>query len=434
MTIFFSIVEFLGTYIETLMGCNFVCFLLGKEEKKAFTIMISFIQSFLLLVLQQNKLYSEVAGLQVILVLAISAIVIYKDKFWIGITAAMLFTAGFIGLTELSGLVILSIFTGDKLLAYNIVSQNSFIRSVYILVFKTLQIILYYTIRNKVNQKKIVHEIHKNWKVILPASLFGSVCYSFLANSVLMGINHHVIFNWISLLSILIVCVISIIFYIGYRNSNEKKDLMELKNKMLETNYEDLIKMHEVQEKTAHDLKNHLSILRRYIEEKQELAALDYIGAISAPLTVDNEIWTGNEIVDFILNTKRKEMENKDIDVTIESDIYKLNILDKDINSVLSNLLDNAIQAALQVDEKRWIRIIIKTVNEMLIIKVENNHNHKIVKRGREFITSKKDRKIHGLGIKIVRDIVKKYDGYMDVTYDDHNFLVLLSMPINMAE
>ena len=47
------------------------------------------------------------------------------------------------------------------------------------------------------------------------------------------------------------------------------------------------------------------------------------------------------------------------------------------------------------------------------------------------FLTSKKDDKIHGIGLEIVNDIVQKHDGDMSIDYDDKMFQMLIEIPMD---
>lgn len=99
---------------------------------------------------------------------------------------------------------------------------------------------------------------------------------------------------------------------------------------------------------------------------------------------------------------------------------------------MLSNILDNAIEASEKGNEnERVIDIWMKTVNATFMIKIKNNYVGTISKKGKIFLTSKKDDKIHGIGLEIVNDIVQKHDGDMSIDYDDKMFQMLIEIPMD---
>ena len=109
---------------------------------------------------------------------------------------------------------------------------------------------------------------------------------------------------------------------------------------------------------------------------------------------------------------RAKEMLN-----TVET---KINIPEKlilhsfDLNVVLGNLLDNAIDAAVQTDEKR-LRVEIKLDRGILFINMRNSCRETVSGHFRRLETTKADAANHGIGIGNVRRIVEKYHGDMDM-------------------
>ena len=99
------------------------------------------------------------------------------------------------------------------------------------------------------------------------------------------------------------------------------------------------------------------------------------------------------------------------------------NILARDICTILSNLLDNAIEATQFVEEPDVIELTIRRVNYMLLIKVSNS-----CIQDREFIeypeTTKENKKMHGWGIPSVKETVEKYNGTLKLAKDNGRFIV----------
>ena len=71
-----------------------------------------------------------------------------------------------------------------------------------------------------------------------------------------------------------------------------------------------------------------------------------------------------------------------------------------------------------------------KTIHDMWIIKVRNSYISPIHKKAGHFLTSKKDKKLHGIGLEIINDIVKKYDGSCKIEYDEKTFQILIELPM----
>lgn len=185
-----------------------------------------------------------------------------------------------------------------------------------------------------------------------------------------------------------------------------------------------------------HDIVNHMNVLNRLIERKDDKAALQYISQINDSLEETSyTISTGITSIDCIMTSKLSTALNNNI--AIEHQIHfpsMLNISDMDLCSLLGNLLDNAIEANCKLEkEKRKLQIEIKPYNNMLSIYTLNNSdgNYNYNPIDGSLLTSKnKDKIEHGIGIKRIMEIVEKYEGIIDITQGESSFSVSILIPI----
>src|SRR5699024_10873185 len=103
---------------------------------------------------------------------------------------------------------------------------------------------------------------------------------------------------------------------------------------------------------------------------------------------------TGNIIIDSILNFKLQEADRNNIKVQLELSIpSQLSVTSFDLLVILGNLLDNAINASCNIEErKRNINISIRFEKSMLIIKIKNQFNGEILYHGDKIITSNENK------------------------------------------
>lgn len=203
--------------------------------------------------------------------------------------------------------------------------------------------------------------------------------------------------------------------------------MIDLKNQMLVKNYEDTKKLYENSIYTYHDIKNHVLVLQNYAKSGNLEKIQDYLNKIAKPIEMLNQyVWSDNEIINLILNTKILEAQEKKISIstTIENTSYQME--EKDLCSILSNLLENAIEACEKVEkDSRWIKIWILEKTGCLIIKVENAMAVAPVKKNGSHVSSKSGS--HGYGLKSVESVTRKYDGVMNCGHDKNCFSVTIT-------
>ena len=94
-----------------------------------------------------------------------------------------------------------------------------------------------------------------------------------------------------------------------------------------------------------------------------------------------------------------------------------------DFIMMMGNLLDNAIESAVKCRKgERYIVFKIYNINDIFGIKIKNSSISKPTMVGDDFLTEKKEKDIHGWGIKSVKKILEKYNGELNFKYDNSFF------------
>ena len=77
--------------------------------------------------------------------------------------------------------------------------------------------------------------------------------------------------------------------------------------------------------------------------------------------------------------------------------------------------------------ENGYVSIDLRMENaNMLIIKITNSCPRRTVKKRTVFQTTKKDQRKHGFGLKNVSELAEQYQGLLDITEEENEFIVLL--------
>jgi len=223
----------------------------------------------------------------------------------------------------------------------------------------------------------------------------------------------------------IVISLISIFMFI--RNRNEKNQyyldsIMKDKTlKLQEDYYKKIIDNYSNIRKFKHDIKGHLAVVNELINSKNYDEANVYIGNMSEAITGKDIYNTNNIYISSILNSfDQSFIDNKiefDLSYYIISDL-KMNSMD--ICSLFYNLILNAVEANLKIEDKRFIKLYIANIKNNVLIKIVNpvdeNFNLDIIKENK---TTKEDKENHGLGLITINNIILKYNGSIDYSIHD---------------
>jgi len=217
----------------------------------------------------------------------------------------------------------------------------------------------------------------------------------------------------------------------GMQIQNESK-LMQQQYEFQIKHFENIEKSQENIRAIKHDINNHIFSIQALIEKGQIEEAKNYISTIDEKIARTNLFSdSGNIIIDALLDNRYETFKSNDINVSKKIIIPKeLNIENHDLCTVLSNLLDNAIDACtkIRLGEERFIDICLEYKKNFLYIKISNNFEIKPIERNGRFITSKNNSEIHGFGLSNVKSVVEKYNGHMDIKVYGNIFKVEIFM------
>lgn len=162
-----------------------------------------------------------------------------------------------------------------------------------------------------------------------------------------------------------------------------------------------------------------------------------YIYSIEKEVKENSRVYnTGNTLLDIILFEKNKECLKNEIEFNTLIDFRECDFMEMiDISSIFSNLIDNAIEACAKIDEdqKRYITLRTTSIKGYFVIRCENGKSKNIHSskdsKGR-FITSKKDKFYHGIGIESIKSSINKYGGDIRIKEEEEKFVVSIYLPI----
>jgi sensor histidine kinase regulating citrate/malate metabolism len=178
-----------------------------------------------------------------------------------------------------------------------------------------------------------------------------------------------------------------------------------------------------------HDINNNLSVIRQMAETNRTEELLTFLEQFHASLPKDSlTLYTQHTDFNLLLNylVEKAKVQNihpeihTAIPITLDYNIYDMNIL-------LSNLFDNAIEAAALTDDK-ILKLQIKYNKGILNIEICNSYDGEILRQGNQYATTKSNKNLHGYGLKNIEKVVEKYEGTLNISHTGNLFTVSIYM------
>ena len=180
--------------------------------------------------------------------------------------------------------------------------------------------------------------------------------------------------------------------------------------------------------KYRHDMKNRMITIQQMVDEKRYESVSKYTEELVEKIGLTTMYCsTGNIALDSIVNYKLTKMA--ELGIIIETNVtvpQSLPIDEDDLVVIVGNLLDNAMEGTGRMEEAADKSVHVNFSYEIgsIWICVKNAYNGCLQCRGENFLTGKKDKTMHGLGLQNVRAVVEKYNGLMEFSTEDNLFVV----------
>lgn len=188
----------------------------------------------------------------------------------------------------------------------------------------------------------------------------------------------------------------------------------------------------EKQRRKTHEYKNQIAAIHALIEGKQYDKLKEYVERTDAELKVGtNAIDANHVIVNAVLNTKYREAAGKGIPFVLKvNDLSGLKMEEEDIVVILSNLLDNAIEACGHCESKMIRFKFVREKGQTVISVINRMMSEPLIEQG-VFVTTKEGESgEHGLGIQNVVETVEKYGGRYRIDYNKGEFSFIILLPV----
>lgn len=269
--------------------------------------------------------------------------------------------------------------------------------------------------------------------------LFFIPLFSIIAIFMLFWISFHdpktegIVLGIVAMIALMDILVYVLFKRISADNQMKQEyTLLKLQYDCVKNTSRETQHIYEEMQSVRHDLKNHLycidslAIERKYNEIRQYVQDLLEKQQEEACTIV----FTGNDILDAILNTKISVAEQQGIHCSVLITCSQLPLLQSDICVLFGNLFDNAMEAAINTQDKT-IDIKIVKQGEYAYICIQNAIIDSVLSSNPELRTSKRDKNYHGFGVRNIKRIVDTYGGVIMFDEQEDQFICDILIPLH---
>ena len=301
----------------------------------------------------------------------------------------------------------------------------------YVLFSSFLSVVMFYAfvvILRNIYRKRNREEFSGQWAFLLLIVLM-SICVAYVL------LNDNEISRVTALTVIIVMIAVNLILYYFYTSMLDRYIFMQ-DNVLLREQiaiYESELRANVEQDRQVqalrHDMKHHIREIYSLADKNTDTDIIRYLDEMSDSMdNIEKVASTGNSVFDGILNYYaqkiNQEMNNVNFSVILKIPT-DLEISSFDMNVILGNLLDNAMEnVSGEVGQELQIEAVLEYIEGLLRIEVVNTFAGNVNKDGERFISHKGQG--HGFGLFNVKKITEKYSGYMMTEHESNRFKVVV--------
>lgn len=391
---------------------------------------------YLILIIKLNKILgSSILRLVVYYIFVWFYIIMFYEN----ITAllSVKLAAIYFVIMQISEMLVLGfiIILGDYKLYSEVLSGNKVKTILIILITKSLNIIIATLIGRLRKEKKQQH--HVSFTILFP--LFFAFISLIVNTQLLLEVtDNKIIMGIIFTTSLIMFAAVSYtVFFEYYESAKEREQYIErlvTQNRQQYKLFQEKMLNDQKIKKMHHDIKNHILYLRFCFENVELENGIEYANGLLDKLASYNiSLHTGSGMLDCLISEIQQKCSINNIIFKIDINLHeKCFMSDFDVCTLFGNILNNAYEATMRLEEHENKKIVFKmsTIDSFIVIKVTN---HTLVNKDMKsylFLTSKSDAENHGLGMKNIDDIINKYNGIKKISFQEDLFILKIMLPI----
>lgn len=269
--------------------------------------------------------------------------------------------------------------------------------------------------------------------------LFGSLPLAYYVFDYATIIYSDMLYSGGAIVEILptIIILFYAVFMTAYRNQEQKRSQAELQNSLFQSQLKqaeaEMAVLRASEQQSAvyqHDIRHHLNMIGGLLLNDKIAQAEEYINTVQSNIeAITPKRFCENETVNLLCSYFLNKADKIGTKLIFDIDLPKtLSVTDPELCSVMSNAIENALNAVkLCEDERRWVRIYCQVRLGKLLIEVKNPYDGEIeMKDG--LPVSKSDG--HGFGTVSIRAVSERRGGICTFKAENGIFEFRFMLPI----
>ncbi len=423
--------ELLYNVIESLLFTGFIAayFEVKQKYRKKVTVIISFALIFGMITLMTILDPPWVITLSIFIIYLVCILGFFYKGTLLEHLLISIIASSLLAIIDVSVFTFMSKILGVEY--RELVMKSSISRFWVVLVTKTVYLIF----------ASIIVSIKRKYALMLHRIELFMISSTLSVSCLLISIVRNIIYNTkehYNAFFIILLCVLLLnigqyytMIYISRKNLKEKSiSLMQKQIEMQEDSIRNLEVKYDETAKIRHDIKSHISCALKLAEQGDNKELINFLSELSEDKInkIVSYVKTERKILGAVINSKLGIAERKGFDMQCVILNEMNNIKDIDAGILLANLLDNAIEACEKNDGHSEIMLKMWSDAGYYCIEISNTVEIDVLAENPNLFTRKRNKELHGVGIKSVKDIVEKYNGMINFKQKANTFYVYVSL------
>ncbi len=233
-----------------------------------------------------------------------------------------------------------------------------------------------------------------------------------------------------------------ILFYVlflnVYRHQLQQRSQTELQNSILKEQLKqaekEMTSLHRAETQSAiyrHDMRHHLAVIDGFLTADQTAKGQEYIKAVQADIqAITIKRFCNNELINLLCSSFTDKAEGLGVQLSVQAGLPpQLPLSDTELCSILSNSLENALNAAAQMEnsQDKWVSLYCSVRLNKLLIEIKNPYSGLITIQDGLPITNREN---HGHGCRSIRTITQKNNGICLFDAQNGIFTLCIALPM----